>query len=264
MTRVGVAQADFHVPDTAYNQGLIRRLLDEADRQSVDILVLPDLASSGYVFADASEARQAAETVPGGPVCHDLAEWSKAGRLLTCGICEADGDKLYNSAVVFADGELAGVYRKAHLFMNEQHIFTAGDAEPPVIHWRGCRVGVMICYDWAFPEMARVLALQEAQIILHPSNLVLPYGQQAMVTRSIENRVFTATANRFGNERGVPFSGCSQITSPVGKLLVQAGADETGVFVADVDLSQADDKQITPFNHLFRDRKPELYRRLVE
>jgi predicted amidohydrolase len=120
-------------------------------------------------------------------------------------------------------------------------------------------VGVLICYDWAFPEFARTLALRGAQVLLHPSNLVLPYGQSAMRTRSIENRVFTATANRYGLERGIPFSGCSQITSPTGDLLVQAGAKERGVFACEVDLTLSDNKMITPYNHVFKDRRPDLY-----
>ncbi len=122
----------------------------------------------------------------------------------------------------------------------------------------------MICFDWAFPEMARLLALGGAQVILHPSNLVLPYAQAAMLTRGLENGVFTVTANRHGQERGTPFSGRSQVTSPKGALLAQAAGDFTGVLTAVVDLAQADDKQITPLNHVLNDRRPDLYRRLVE
>ena len=125
--------------------------------------------------------------------------------------------------------------------------------------FRNYRIGIMICFDWAFPEMARALALGGAQLILHPSNLVLPYCMQAMLTRSIENRVFTATANRTGLERGTQFAGGSQITSPQGERLVQAGAETSGVITAEVDLAQADNKWITPYNHVFRDRRPDLY-----
>ena len=165
---------------------------------------------------------------------------------------------------MFCDGDYFNTYRKAHLFMKETLLFTPGEEEPPVIEFKGHKIGLMICYDWAFPEVARLLALQGAQLLLHPSNLVLPYGPQGMVVRSIENRVFTATANRWGLERGLHFFGRSQITSPRGELLAQAGADFTGVITADLDLAQADDKQLTPYNHIFKDRKPALYRRLTD
>ena len=264
MTILGAGQADFHVADLRYNLDLLRRLLDEAAVKQVDILVLPELASSGYVFADAAEARASSEEIPGGQVCELLAEWSQPGRMAVCGICERAGDRVYNSAAVFAGGGHAATYRKAHLFLNEKTIFTPGDAEPPVIDFQGWRVGVMICFDWAFPEMARLLALGGAQVILHPSNLVLPYAQSAMLTRGLENGVFTVTANRHGQERGTPFSGRSQVTSPKGALLAQAAGDFTGVLTAVVDLAQADDKQITPLNHVLNDRRPDLYRRLVE
>ena len=259
MTIIGVGQAEFRVGDLAYNRAAIRSLLDEAGEKRVEILVLPELASSGYVFDGSQEAKACAEPVPDGPVSRMLADWSRPGRLVCAGICEQSGDGLYNAAPVFADGRCLGVYRKAHLFMKEGEIFQPGQEPPPVYPYKDFRIGVMICFDWAFPEMARVLALAGAQLILHPSNLVLPYCMQAMLTRSIENRVFTATANRTGLERGTLFSGSSQITSPQGERLVQAGQEFSGVITADVDLTQADNKWITPYNHVFQDRRPELY-----
>jgi predicted amidohydrolase len=143
--------------------------------------------------------------------------------------------------------------------MKEGQVFRPGQEPPPVYAYQNHRIGVMICFDWAFPEMARVLALSGAQLILHPSNLVLPYCMDAMLTRSIENRVFTATANRTGLERGTLFSGSSQITSPLAARIAQAGREFSGVIAAEVDLAQADDKWITPYNHVIQDRRPDLY-----
>jgi len=125
----------------------------------------------------------------------------------------------------------------------------------------------MICFDWIFPEAARVLALKGAEVICHPANLVLPWCQRAMVTRSIENRVFIVTANRIGGEkregRELKFTGGSQITSPVGELLCQASEEGEEVGVVDIDPSIAKDKAITEENDLFSDRRPELYQQLV-
>jgi predicted amidohydrolase len=264
MLRIGVAQANFKLADREANVEIIRGLLDEAQQNSLDVLVLPELANSGYNFDSLAEAQAVAEVVNKGPVCQLLREWSTAGRLVVSGLCERSGEKLYNSAVVYADGRLTTVYHKVHLFGNEGRYFQPGDTRPPVVGYRGHHLGVMICFDWFFPEMARSLALRGAQVILHPANLVLPFCQKAMVTRSIENRIFTATANRTGEERGLAFSGMSQITAPNGDRLVQAGADFSGVVWAEVDLNEADDKWVTTQNHLFNDRRPELYEDLCE
>jgi predicted amidohydrolase len=126
---------------------------------------------------------------------------------------------------------------------------------------------MMICFDWVFPETARCLALEGAQIIAHPSNLVLEWCQRAMFARSVENRVFTVTANRIGTEdragRKLTFTGASQIVSPSGEYLVRAPGTEEHVAVAELDPAEADDKHVTELNDLWQDRRPELYRRLT-
>jgi predicted amidohydrolase len=122
---------------------------------------------------------------------------------------------------------------------------------------------MMICFDWIYPESARALALKGAQLILHPSNLVMPYCPDAMITRCLENRVFAATANRIGEEErgGVKFSyiGTSEIVSFRGEILCRLGAAQTGVGVAGVDLAQAADKRINEYNDLLRDRRGPQY-----
>ena len=259
MLKLSVGQASFQVAQLEANLGVIQARLAEADADGTDILVLPELANSGYTFGSREEAAASAEAVDGGSLCELLRDWSGAGRLVVSGLCERAGETLYNSAVVYAEGRLLAVYRKLHLFARESEWFKPGDAPAPVFDFRGYRLGVMICFDWVFPEMARSLALRGAQVILHPANLVLPYCQAAMVTRSIENRVFTATANRCGQDRELHFSGLSQVTAPNGTLLAQAGADFMGVVGAAIDPSEADNKWITRQNHLFEDRRPDLY-----
>ncbi|HNT53283.1 MAG TPA: nitrilase-related carbon-nitrogen hydrolase [Anaerolineaceae bacterium] len=260
MFKLSVGQANFQVTSTGVNLKLVQELCGEADVAGTAALVLPELANSGYTFNSREEAAASAEIVDKGPLCRLLRDWSRPGRLVVSGLCERDGDVLYNSAVVYADGQLVLVYRKLHLFAREALWFHPGTEPAPIVEFRGHCLGVMICFDWVFPEMARSLALRGAQVILHPANLVLPYCQDAMVTRSIENRVFTATANRCGQDRELSFSGLSQITAPNGARLVQAGADFHGIVSADIDPCQADDKWITPHNHLFEDRRPDMYR----
>jgi predicted amidohydrolase len=121
----------------------------------------------------------------------------------------------------------------------------------------------MICFDWIFPEAARTLALRGAEVIAHPVNLVLPYCQEAMKTRCIENRVYAVTANRIGREqRGVDdftFTGASQITSTRGKVLSSGPVDSEHRDIVEIDVSEAREKSINPFNHLLSDRRPEFY-----
>jgi len=259
MLKIAVGQADFKLADIDFNLKAVKGLLEKADREKADVLVLPELANSGYNFETPGQARASAETADQGPFCVLLRDWSADGRLVVGGFCEAAGDTLFNSAAVYADGKFVTVYRKAHLFANEGAFFQPGNEKPPVFTWRDQHLGVMICFDWFFPEMARSLALRGAQIILHPANLVLPWCQKAMLTRSIENRVFTATANRTGVDRDLSFSGLSQVTSPRGEVLAQADGLNAGVVWADVNLSDTDNKWITKQNDLFACRRPELY-----
>lgn len=260
MTRIGIGQAAFRVAAPEHNLDVITTLLEQADERRVEVLVLPELANSGYSLADRREAAAVCEPIPNGAASQLLARWSQGGRLVVAGLGEKAGERFYSAAGVFADGRHRLTYRKIHLFNREAELFSPGDQPPPVFDFRGQRYGVLICFDWAFPEVFRTLALQGAQIILHPANLVLPYCQAAMVTRSIENRIFTATANRTGPDRELHFRGESQITAPDGETVARAGREFEGILVADVDLNRADDKMITPYNHVLADRRPALYR----
>lgn len=262
--KLAIGQLEPKVGEMQENLILVKKILKEAERAHVEVLVLPELCNSGYVFKNREEAITSSESIPEGPMCKELCSWSAKDRLVVAGICERTDKGLYNSAAAFGNGKYFVTYRKIHLFLNEQDWFYYGEAEPPVFEFKSHRFGIMICFDWAFPEMARILALKRAQVILHPANLVLPYCQDAMVTRSIENRVFTATANRVGEERNIAFSGASQITDTRGNRLVKMSSKEVGVRVVDIDPAIADDKAITDRNDVLRDRRPKLYGRLTK
>lgn len=264
MIRIGVGQTEPRIGDRAWNMERTRRLLQAADEESVDVVVLPELLNSGYVFHSKSEVVGLSEDIPNGPFSKLLQENSKKGRLIVSGIGQKQGTAVYNSAAAFANGKLLATYQKLHLFDHESDWFVPGNTEPPVMEFHGYRFGIMVCFDWAFPEVARILALKSAQVILHPANLVLPYCQDAMRTRSIENRVFTATANRTGLERGVQFSGMSQVTSPKGEVLLRRGGTEEGLFWTDIEPHEADNKMITQRNHVLKDRRPEIYTMLTK
>ena len=262
MLRVAVAQMKPNVDDVDANLLNVKKILKTAGEEGVDLLVLPELVNSGYMFSSRDEAFARSEAIPNGSFSSTLREWSLEGRAVVAGICEMKAGNLYNSAAVFADGEHLATYRKIQLFDRENEWFLPGNEEPPVVDYKGHKIGVMVCFDWAFPEAARILALKRADIILHPANLVLPYCQNAMITRSIENKVFTATANRVGTERGVVFSGMSQITSPKGDVLLRLGEEKLKVAWADIDLSLARNKMITKRNDVMEDRRPSVYGRL--
>ena len=233
---------------------------------NIDLWILPELCTTGYLFNSKVEIGSVSEPFPGGQTSSWLKSITKRlNASVIMGVAEKCKEKLYNSAIVFDNGAHVGTYRKIHLFDNEKNLFDPGNEAPEVFTVRGVRIGVMICFDWIFPEAARTLALNGAQIIAHPANLVLPYCPDAMVTRSIENRVFTATANRIGTERlsdgqQLTFIGNSQATNIFGKRLGQLSKDREDVLIFDIDPAESNSKSITQNNDLFMDRKPELYR----
>jgi predicted amidohydrolase len=232
--------------------------------RSCDLAVLPELFATGYQFRTREEAWALAETVPDGPTCDWLGE--AAARLdlhLVAGLCERAGDQLFNSCVLMRPDGSWDLYRKIHLFWNEKTIFMPGDMGFKVCDGCGTRLGLMICFDWIYPEAARTLALAGATVLCHPSNLVLPHCPHSMPVRCIENRVFAITANRVGVEHRtagpLTFIGRSQIVDPDGERLAVCDEENAGTALATLDLSQTH-KQVTPRNDLWRDRRPQMYR----
>lgn len=228
-----------------------------------DLWVLPELATSGYDFVDRAEASSLAEPVPG-PSCERVQRLCAAtGAHVVVGLPEREGEALFNTAAYLGPGGLLGRYRKVHLFDREARVFQPGPGPFEVFPLGEWRLGLMICFDWIFPEAARSLALQGADLIAHPSNLVLPYCHAAMVTRALENGVFTATANRVGTEsragRSLTFTGGSRIIDPRGQVLVAAGTASEETVVVEIDPAAARNKMITEHNHRLADRRPALY-----
>jgi predicted amidohydrolase len=231
----------------------------------VDLLVLPELCNSGYNFHSRRQAWETSEEIGQGTFVRHLALLCRRyGLHVVSGLNERDGDRLYNSAVLVGPGGYVGRYRKLHLFMNEKDHFTPGDGGLPVFDIGSCRVGMLICFDWMFPEAWRVLALRGADLICHPSNLVLPgLAQRAVPIHALINRVYVVTANRTGVEGDLSFTGLSLIAGPPGDVLVQAPASGEKVGIVEADIALARDKQITPRNDVLADRRPEVYTRLV-
>jgi predicted amidohydrolase len=228
-----------------------------------DLAVLPELFATGYQFRNRAEARELAEEVPSGFTTSRLAAFARtSGTTVVAGVAERDADRIYNSAVLVRPDGSVDVYRKVHLFWDEKTIFAPGNLGFPVFPACGTQVGLLICFDWIFPEAARTLALRGATILCHPSNLVLSHCPDAMITRCLENRVFAATANRIGREartdQELVFIGRSQIVAPWGECLAACGEAEPAAAEAVLDPA-ACTKTITPRNDLWQDRRPEHY-----
>ncbi len=228
-----------------------------------DLLVLPELFATGYTFESAEEAAGLAERADGETAGYLRGLADRTGGAVVAGFAETDGRRVYNSALLADSRGVIGCYRKVHLFNREKLWFSPGAGSFPVFRVGEVSVGLMICFDWIFPEAARTLALGGADIIAHPANLVLPYCQGAMRTRCLENRLFAITANRVGTEeRGgdsFTFTGASQVTSPLGEVLASAPPEGTRVEVVEIDPAQARDKRLNPYNDLLGDRRPECY-----
>jgi predicted amidohydrolase len=227
----------------------------------VDVLVLPELCNSGYYFTSAEMAWETSEAIGASAFVRFLEEKCRQRNMfIASGFNERDDGCLYNSAILVGPGGYMGKYRKLHLFMNEKDFFTPGDLGLPVFQTDLGVIGLLVCFDWIFPEAWRALALKGAEIICHPSNLVLVgFAQQAVPVHALTNRVFVVTCNRIGSEGNLHFTGNSLIAGPDGVVLRRAPTAEAEVGTATVDLELARNKLITPRNHIFRDRRPEAY-----
>ncbi|MFQ5650246.1 MAG: nitrilase-related carbon-nitrogen hydrolase [bacterium] len=229
-----------------------------------DLIVLPELAFTGYYFKDRAETFALAEDPETSSTIESLlALCRQQDFYLVTGFSEKQRDRVFNSALLLGPEGRVHTYRKLHLFNQEKRWFDPGDTPLEVQKVRGARIGMMICFDWIFPEVTRTLTVQGAQIICHPSNLVLDYCQQTMLSRCLENGVFAITANRFGADRrphgDLRFTGKSQIVAPKGRLIHRAHSQSEALFIVTIDPGLADDKQITALNHQIEDRRPEFY-----
>jgi predicted amidohydrolase len=237
--------------------------LDLLNGCKAGLLVFPELFATGYTFTSASEVKDLSEATGEETTKFIKLVCALTGATVVAGFIEREKGKYFNSAMMAGSDGLIVTYRKIHLFNREKLWFSPGDKAPAVYKTGHLKIGMMICFDWIFPETCRSLALKGAQVIAHPCNLVLPWAQQAMTTRCIENRVFAVTANRIGREmRGMDdfrFTGQSQVTGCRGEILASAPDDEACVRFVDIDPAMALDKSVNPFNDLFGDRREELY-----
>jgi N-carbamoylputrescine amidase len=246
-------------------------LIDRAAALGARLVVLPELCNSGYMFKSREEAFAASEPIPDGPTVKAWSEIATRHQLhLVAGICERDGAKLFNSAVLIGPNGHIGTFRKVHLWNEENLYFEPGDLGFPVFHTGLGRIGMAICYDGWFPESYRLAALQGADIVCVPTNWVpIPgqaEGREAManilaMAAAHSNSIYIACADRVGTERGQPFEGQSLIVSFTGwPVAGPASRDKEEILLAEVALGEARRaRNWNAFNQVLRDRRSDLY-----
>lgn len=261
--------ADVHAPVTTHAVTAVR----EAVAAGARLVVLPEQAVSGCRFADAEEARAAAEGLDGPTVSLYRSLSAELGCVVVAGFTERGTvDDIHNSAVVVDRGEVVHTYRKVHLWGEESRWFTPGDQPPRAVETSVGRVATLICYDLEIPEWVRLAALDGADVIAAPCNwprLPRPRGERPLEVIRAQasagtNKVYVVAADRCGVERGQDWIGGTCIADASGYLLAGPATAEgetagPALLTADLDLAAARDKRLDEFNDAFADRRPELY-----
>ncbi|KGI68201.1 hydrolase [Mycolicibacterium rufum] len=265
MTRIACCQLDPAIIDLEGNDERITAAVADASAAGAEVIVLPELVTSGYMLADEAEARSVALT----PDDARFAKWSAAAgdSFVVLGFCELGRDGLlYNSAAVLDGGAVAAVYRKTHLWDREKLIFTRGLELPPVMQTRYGAIAVMLCYDLEFGELTRRAVVDGADLIVAPVNWPLfprPEGEHpgeviTAMSTARTNHVAVAVCDRAGVERGQRWTEGTAIVSADGWVVAEAGPGEVTV-TADLDLSLSRNKMLTEYVHLLEDRRLDLY-----
>ncbi len=252
------------VGELEHNSELALAAVADAAAAGAEVIVLPELVTSGYCFASPAEARRVA--LPSDAAVFDSWASAAAGAVVVAGFAEiADDGTLYNSAVLLDGDGPRVVYRKTHLWDTEKLFFSRGDEPAPVVETSVGRIGVMVCYDLEFPEMTRAVALRGADLLAVPTNW--PWGDRPVGAPAPEvviamaaarvNRLPIACCDRRGDERGQRWNSATTILGADG--WPAAVADGDGTARAELDLVAGRDKRVSTRNDLFADRNPRVY-----
>ncbi|MFP6765856.1 MAG: carbon-nitrogen hydrolase family protein [Planctomycetaceae bacterium] len=271
--RIACVQMDVSIGEVERNLTAMEERLRETAASQTVLTVFPECAVTGYCFENLTEARPCAQSVPGPATDRISALCAELGVYAVFGLIEVAGDSVFNAAVLTGPQGVIGVYRKVHLpFLGVDRHVAFGDQPFAVFNAGNLRVGMNICYDSAFPEATRSLALLGADLIALPTNW--PPGAECVAahvlnTRAMENAVYFAAANRVGTERGFEFIGRSRICGPQGETLAASENTSETILYAEIDPERARNKTAVrePGRHAIdrmADRRPEMYGRLVK
>ena len=267
--KIACCQIEPHVGRKEENVRKTLRSAEEAADGGAGIILLPELANTGYVFEARSEANELSEEVPSGETTAIWAEFARnRGIYLAAGLAERESHRLYNSAVLMGPEGYIGKYRKLHLWNREKLFFEPGNLGLPIFHTPLGRLAMHVCYDMFLPETTRIYALLGADVILCMANI--PYSDSVQDSRLVEaivvaqacsSSIYMAMVNRIGVERELPFLGRSMIVSPSGQLLAgPASLDREEIIFADCNLVEARlQKRWSSLNHVILDRRTDIY-----
>ena len=271
--RVAACQIDPQLGEVEANLERISRAVADAAAAGAVLAVLPEAAVTGYAFASLDEGRAVARRagVVAGEAIAGLAE--KHGLTVICGTLEAQGEEVFNVALMATPDGRRYTYRKMHLpFLGIDRFATPGPDAPSVVEVGGLRIGVLICYDLRFPEAARMCALDGADLIALPTNW--PVGVEFhpgmfAPARAAENHCYLLACDRVGTERGVTFIGRSSLLDFDGHQLAVASDDREELLLGEIDPEAARQTHVRPRpgEHEWdtvADRRPGLYGRLLE
>ncbi|MFH1978010.1 MAG: carbon-nitrogen hydrolase family protein [Candidatus Aenigmatarchaeota archaeon] len=255
--KVAVAQMDIKLEDKEANLKKTAEMVSTATKQEADFVCLPEYLTTGSALEQCSKL---AEPIPGHVTDRLRAIAKENGVYLVASIPERTDDKIYNTAVLIDPrGEVLTKYRKIHLFMEERNHIARG-GEYVVADTEFGKVGLMICYDAVFPEIARQLALQGADIVFMPANWPNPFLSQwrlATSARALDNQFWLVATNRIGADSKFTYSGGSRVINPYGDPVVECG-DKEEILVATVDGKVTEEFKRTV--NFLNDRHSEVYK----
>jgi predicted amidohydrolase len=261
MLTIGLAQLWVNSFDKQLNLNRALATIETCKEKGVDYVLFPELFLTGFFIQ--SQVKELAEPVDGESIHRIRQKAKETGVGVIIGFAEADQDRFYSSAAfIERDGAILGVYRKVHLFDQEQEFFTPGE-EFPIFKTALGKMAVMMTFDVEFPEMARIYAVNGAELILVLNAHHVPYEPHQELflrTRALENQLFIAAANTVGLQESTLFFGESAVISPDGNCLANGGNDEE-LIVASFDLSDVyRAREEEPMKYL-ENRKSGLYKK---
>lgn len=271
--KIAAVQMDCAFADKPRNLEAIRAKLREAADNGANLVIFPECALPGYCFESKEEALPHAEPIPGPSTEIIARDCVKLGVFAVVGLLEISGDRLFNACALIGPAGLVAAYRKLHLpFLGVDRFTTPGDRRFAVQDIGSLRVGMNICYDGSFPESARCMMLQGADLIVLPTNWptgAISTAKTLIPARALENHLFYAAVNRVGTERGFRFIGMSRILGCTGEFLAVSDDDQPTILYADIDPAKARDKHriFIPGQYeldRLNDRRPEMYGEIVE
>jgi predicted amidohydrolase len=260
--RIALAQMACRSGDVAANTRAIIERIRAAAAGGASLVVLPEMADTGYHMPT---ILRTASTWEHGPFAEVSAAAADSQIHVVVGLSERVGPDIYNTAAVIGpDGSLLTKYRKSHLItaepVCEQNYLRPGDSLT-ICDIAGFKSGLMICYDIRFPELARKLVLNGAELLIVPAafpRLRIGHWDAILTCRAIENQAYVAAVNRCGVDEGLAFGGSSRVIDPAGEVLASANTEDESLLFAEITRERL--AEVRRGLQVFADRRDDLYR----